>query len=163
VPKEMSVVRPASHCPGCSKPIAGYDNVPVVSYVLLRGRARCCGARMSPRYPIVELIGGALSLAILELVVMKMPGSSSAARALAGAWFGWPGVLVAVVGAAFEATLYAAALRALGVTPKLPDAVVADLEQLRKDAEAGDEEAKRELEHDPLAEEYDPFIIRWFV
>src|SRR5712672_4291179 len=83
LPKEMSVVRPASHCPGCGKPIAGYDNIPVFSYVILRGRARCCGIRMSPRYPLVELIGGGLSLAILELVVLKMPGSSSAARAFA--------------------------------------------------------------------------------
>src|SRR3954470_19107083 len=73
VPREMSVVRPASHCPGCGKPVAGYDNIPVLSYVILRGRARCCGARMSPRYPIVELIGGALSLAIFEVVVLRMP------------------------------------------------------------------------------------------
>ena len=43
VPREMSVVRPASHCPGCGKPIAGYDNVPVLGYLILRGRARCCG------------------------------------------------------------------------------------------------------------------------
>src|SRR6476469_9048684 len=78
VPREMSVVRPASHCPGCGKPIAGYDNIPVLSYVILRGRARCCGVKMSTRYPLVELIGGALSLAILELVVLQMPGSSSA-------------------------------------------------------------------------------------
>jgi leader peptidase (prepilin peptidase)/N-methyltransferase len=253
IPREMSVVRPASHCPGCSKPIAGYDNIPVVSYLLLRGRARCCGARMSPRYPIVELIGGALAFAVLELVVFKMPGSSSAARALAifgadfalvlamvaaafidaehmfipdtityggivvgigtasfrdmsmkdaaiggvigfvvvwlpftflykgllgrtgmglgdaklvalaGAWFGWPGALVALFGAALEGSLYAAVLRALGITPSLPAAVVADLEELKKAAEAGDEEAKKELESDPLAEEYDPFIIRWFV
>jgi leader peptidase (prepilin peptidase) / N-methyltransferase len=83
VPREMSVVRPASHCPGCGKPIAGYDNVPIFSYVLLRGRARCCGARMSPRYPMVELIGGLLSLAIFETVIMKMPGTTPAVRALA--------------------------------------------------------------------------------
>jgi leader peptidase (prepilin peptidase)/N-methyltransferase len=79
----MSVVRPASHCPGCGKPIAGYDNIPVFSYLLLRGRARCCGARMSPRYPLVELIGGLLSLAILEAIIRKMPDSTPAVRALA--------------------------------------------------------------------------------
>lgn len=83
VPREMSVVRPASHCPGCGKPIAGYDNVPVFSYVLLRGRARCCGARMSPRYPMVELLGGVLSLGILEAIILKMPDSTPAVRALA--------------------------------------------------------------------------------
>jgi leader peptidase (prepilin peptidase)/N-methyltransferase len=83
VPREMSVVRPASHCPGCGKPIAGYDNIPVFTYLLLRGRARCCGAKMSPRYPLVELLGGALSLAILEVIIFKMPDSTPAARALA--------------------------------------------------------------------------------
>ncbi len=83
VPREMSVVRPASHCPGCGKPIAGYDNIPVFTYLLLRGRARCCGVKMSPRYPLVELLGGALSLAILEVIIFKMPGSTPAARALA--------------------------------------------------------------------------------
>ena len=75
VPRDMSVVRPGSHCPACGKPIAGYYNVPVLSYVLLRGRAACCGAKMSPRYPLVELLGGALSLAIIEVIVRPMPAS----------------------------------------------------------------------------------------
>lgn len=83
VPREMSVVRPPSHCPGCGKPIAPYDNVPVVSYVLLRGRARCCKARMSPRYPLVELIGGLLSLAVFQVVVLGLPGSTSVLHAAA--------------------------------------------------------------------------------
>jgi leader peptidase (prepilin peptidase)/N-methyltransferase len=83
VPREMSVVRPASHCPGCEKPIAAYDNVPVLSYVILRGRARCCGVRMSPRYPLVELIGGLLSLAVLEVLILDLPGATSAGRAAA--------------------------------------------------------------------------------
>jgi leader peptidase (prepilin peptidase)/N-methyltransferase len=83
VPREMSVVRPASHCPGCGKPIAGYDNVPVFSYLLLRGRARCCGTKMSPRYPLVELLGGLLSVAIFEAIILKMPDSTPAVRVLA--------------------------------------------------------------------------------
>ena len=83
LPREMSVVRPASHCPGCGKPIAGYDNVPVFGYLLLRGRARCCGVKMSPRYPLVELLGGLISLAILEAIILKMPDSTPALRALA--------------------------------------------------------------------------------
>lgn len=83
VPREMSVVRPGSHCPGCGKPIAGYDNVPVFSYLLLRGKARCCGAKMSPRYPLVELIGGALSLAIFFAVLRPLPDSFQASRAAA--------------------------------------------------------------------------------
>lgn len=83
VPRELSVVRPASHCPACETPIAPWDNIPILSYVLLRGRARCCGARMSPRYPIVELIGGVLSLAIFEVFVLGLPGSTSVGRAAA--------------------------------------------------------------------------------
>lgn len=83
VPREMSVVRPPSHCPGCGKPVQPYDNIPVLSYVVLRGRARCCGVRMSPRYPIVELIGGALSLAIFEVILLRLPGSMSVGRAAA--------------------------------------------------------------------------------
>ncbi|AKU96421.1 Leader peptidase (Prepilin peptidase) [Labilithrix luteola] len=83
VPLDMSVVFPGSHCPGCGKPVAGYDNIPVLSYVILRGRARCCGARMSPRYPLVELLGGALSLAVFEVIIRSLPGSMGIGRAAA--------------------------------------------------------------------------------
>ncbi|MFT3773968.1 MAG: prepilin peptidase [Minicystis sp.] len=81
VPREMSVVRPASHCPGCGKPVAIRDNIPVFGYLLLRGRARCCGAKLSPRYPMVEAIGGVLSLAILEVLVLRLGPETSLARA----------------------------------------------------------------------------------
>jgi leader peptidase (prepilin peptidase)/N-methyltransferase len=83
VPRGMSVVRPASRCPACEKPIRPWDNIPVVSYLLLGGKARCCGARLSPRYPIVEAIGGVLSLAILEVIIWKLPEGTSIGRALA--------------------------------------------------------------------------------
>lgn len=83
VPRELSVVHPPSHCPGCGKPIQPWDNVPVLAYVVLRGRARCCGVRMSPRYPLVELIGGFLSLAVFEVVVRALPDSMSVGRAAA--------------------------------------------------------------------------------
>jgi len=83
VPLGLSVVRPGSHCPACKAPVRAWDNVPVLSYVLLGGRARCCKARMSARYPIVEAIGGVLSLAILEVIVLRMPGSTEIVRALA--------------------------------------------------------------------------------
>lgn len=53
-PEGRSVVTPGSHCPGCGSPIRWYDNVPVASYLLLRGRCRRCGARISIQYPIVE-------------------------------------------------------------------------------------------------------------
>jgi leader peptidase (prepilin peptidase) / N-methyltransferase len=58
LPRDLSVVRPRSFCPECEKPIAWFDNVPLLSYLLLRGRCRKCGARIPMRYPIVELLTG---------------------------------------------------------------------------------------------------------
>ncbi len=60
VPRRQSVVWPASHCPACGGPIEPRDNVPLLSYVLLRGRCRHCKARISPRYPLVEALTGIL-------------------------------------------------------------------------------------------------------
>ncbi len=60
VPRGDSVVGGRSHCPSCGAQIAAYDNVPVISWLLLRGRARCCGAPISPRYPLTELATGVL-------------------------------------------------------------------------------------------------------
>ncbi len=83
VPREMSVVRPASHCPSCGKPVRPWDNVPVLGWLFLRGKARCCGAKLSPRYPLVEAIGGLLSLAILETVVFRLGPLTPMSRVLA--------------------------------------------------------------------------------
>ncbi|HWC33202.1 MAG TPA: prepilin peptidase [Mycobacteriales bacterium] len=55
LPREESVVRPPSHCPSCDTPLAPRENVPVLSWLLLRGRCRHCQARISARYPLVEL------------------------------------------------------------------------------------------------------------
>jgi leader peptidase (prepilin peptidase)/N-methyltransferase len=253
VPREMSVVRPGSHCPACGKPIAGYDNVPLVSYLLLRGRARCCGARMSPRYPIVELLGGVLSLAVFQVMVLPLAGGTPLVRAaaiyvayfslslglvaaafidaehmflpdaitlggvvvgvatatlrgmaltdsliggavgflevylpfnflyrgllgrtgmglgdakllaLAGAWFGWQGAVVVLFAGAIQGSIYALVARVLGIEMKLPDAVIADIAELEKEAAAGDEEAKKALDEDPIANENaEPFILRFF-
>jgi leader peptidase (prepilin peptidase)/N-methyltransferase len=241
VPLGMSVVRPASHCPGCGKPIAPYDNIPVLSYLVLRGRARCCGVRMSARYPLVELIGGALSLAILERIVLPMSPLTPAGRLLAvyaadfalsmalvaaafidaehmylpdpitiggailgfatasfrglswrdsligavagfaivwlpfsvvykwirgrvgmglgdakllmlaGAWFGWVGIVFALLAGAVQGTLTALVILLVKGKIEEPAAVVADREELRKAAEEGDEEAQRALAEDPLA------------
>ena len=56
LPLQKSIAFPASHCPSCETPLKPYDNVPVVSWLLLGGRCRGCGQRISPRYPAVELL-----------------------------------------------------------------------------------------------------------
>jgi leader peptidase (prepilin peptidase)/N-methyltransferase len=63
LPRGMSVVKPRSACPTCKQPIAMYDNIPIVSWVLLRGRCRHCKVPISPRYWMIELLTGLLFLA----------------------------------------------------------------------------------------------------
>ena len=60
LPRGESLLLPGSHCPGCDAPLAPWDNVPVLSYLWLRGRCRHCGVRISLRYPAVELTTGLL-------------------------------------------------------------------------------------------------------
>ena len=62
LPKEESIVTPGSHCPHCQKPIKFYDNVPLVSYILLNGRCRYCKESISIQYPLVEGITALVSL-----------------------------------------------------------------------------------------------------
>lgn len=63
VPLRRSIVSPGSACPRCGNPIRWYDNIPVLSWVLLRARCRDCDARISVRYPLVEAAGGLLAVA----------------------------------------------------------------------------------------------------
>lgn len=72
VPRGESIVAPRSRCPGCGTQIAAYDNVPVFSWLLLRGRARCCGIPISARYPLTELALGLLYAATV-LVLWDEP------------------------------------------------------------------------------------------
>jgi leader peptidase (prepilin peptidase)/N-methyltransferase len=95
-PRDMSVVSPPSHCPACKKPIPGWRNVPILAYVLQRGKAACCGAKMSPRYLFVEVISGALAVAIANrFVVHAERGTTLEAAAMEAAlWFVFAGGLV---------------------------------------------------------------------
>ncbi len=70
LPRGESLSHPGSHCPVCDHPIRPYDNIPVVSWLVLRGHCRDCGARISARYPLVELLTGVVF-------------------ALTAAWIGW--------------------------------------------------------------------------
>jgi leader peptidase (prepilin peptidase)/N-methyltransferase len=68
VPRGESIIGPRSRCPGCGTQIAAYDNVPVMSWLLLRGRGRCCGEQISARYPLAELgLGLAYLVTVLTL------------------------------------------------------------------------------------------------
>jgi leader peptidase (prepilin peptidase)/N-methyltransferase len=58
IPRRENIVYPASHCPSCGHSIRPYDNIPLISYLLLRGRCSSCGGRIPYRYPVVEAITG---------------------------------------------------------------------------------------------------------
>jgi len=65
LPRGESLVAPGSRCPGCKRPVRPYDNVPVLSWLLLRGRCRDCRTPISARYPLVEALSGALAAAVV--------------------------------------------------------------------------------------------------
>jgi leader peptidase (prepilin peptidase)/N-methyltransferase len=240
VPRGESVVKPGSKCPACGKPIKPWDNIPVLSWLILRGKARCCGVKVSPRYPIVEALGGIASIAVLELMVLPhgqasavrafaiyltdfavllaliatafidfewmyipdsvtyggtilgiatssfrgmTPGSAIIAAAvgflltwvpfvflyriargrsgmgmgdakllmMAGAFFGLFGVVWTLLAGAVQGVVGAFFLWLARGKIGLPEAVKKELAELKKAAEAGDQEAKEILEDDPLA------------
>ena len=65
LPRRESIVVPGSHCPACGAPIPPWHNIPIVSYLALRGRCRACGVRISPRYLIVEVATGGLMAGVV--------------------------------------------------------------------------------------------------
>ena len=64
LPEGGSIIHPGSRCPKCNTPIRFYDNIPVLSYILLGGRCRQCRTGISPRYPVIELVTGAMACCI---------------------------------------------------------------------------------------------------
>jgi leader peptidase (prepilin peptidase) / N-methyltransferase len=78
LPRDLSVVRPRSHCPGCEKQIAWYDNIPVVSYLVLGGRCRHCRERISLRYPLVELATAAAFALCVAMLGLTWPAAKFA-------------------------------------------------------------------------------------
>lgn len=62
LPQNNSIVSPPSHCPNCQKPIRWYDNLPLISFLILKGKCRDCGGKISWRYPLVELLAGIIFL-----------------------------------------------------------------------------------------------------
>ena len=74
LPREESIVYPPSRCPACGRRIQPIENIPVVSWIFLRGRCRGCGGRISIRYPLVELAGGALAATAVAIFGISYAG-----------------------------------------------------------------------------------------
>jgi leader peptidase (prepilin peptidase)/N-methyltransferase len=79
LPRGESLLRPASRCPGCGTPIKPWENIPVVSWLILRGRCRSCGASISARYPVIEaltaaaFVGAALTRGVDDDLAVWLP------------------------------------------------------------------------------------------
>lgn len=65
MPRNLSIISPSSRCPSCNTPIKPYDNIPILSYLLLGGRCRVCKTRISFRYPLVEFLNAVLYVLVL--------------------------------------------------------------------------------------------------
>lgn len=72
IPKKQSIISPASYCPHCKEPVKAYDNIPLVSYIWLRGKCRNCQKPISVRYPLVELTTGLLFLATYYVIGLQL-------------------------------------------------------------------------------------------
>jgi leader peptidase (prepilin peptidase)/N-methyltransferase len=94
VPAGLSVVRPGSHCFACQAPVRAFDNVPIVSYFVLRGRCRACGVKFSPRYALVEALMAGLSVLLWWCLVADAPGSLAVRLGRFALGFTFTGVLL---------------------------------------------------------------------
>ncbi len=74
IPLEQSVVSPGAHCFGCSSPLAWYDNIPLLSYLILRGRCRVCSAQFSSRYFFIETLTGLLAVLVMYRFGLSVAG-----------------------------------------------------------------------------------------
>jgi leader peptidase (prepilin peptidase)/N-methyltransferase len=95
IPAGQSIVRPGSRCSACGTPVRAVDNVPILSYLWLRGRCRACGAAFSARHPLVEALGALLAAALWWRFVAADPDGVVAIRVARFAYyFAFTGVLV---------------------------------------------------------------------
>jgi len=129
LPRRESVVSPGSHCAQCGVPILPWDNLPVISYLLLRGRCRRCGAQISPRYLVVEVVVGLLFAGVAGRFGLSVEAGRFAAFALAlvVVFFTdlemglipnavtYPGIGIGLVFAALSGTFVSAFVSAAGV------------------------------------------------
>jgi leader peptidase (prepilin peptidase)/N-methyltransferase len=127
LPRRESISSGRSRCPGCGAQIAAYDNVPIVSWLVLKGRCRHCEARISPRYPLIELLSAVAFAAVVAVrgadsdLLLELP---------------FVATLIAVAGIDLEhrivpnrillpAAVWALAAAALVATPELPEYALA--------------------------------------
>src|SRR4029077_17414916 len=95
IPAGQSIVRPGSRCQGCATPIRPSDNIPILSYFLLRGRCRACKQPFSPRTPLVEGLTALIAAALWITFVAGDPGEAVAIRiARFAVYFAFCGVLI---------------------------------------------------------------------
>ncbi|MBN2574518.1 MAG: prepilin peptidase [Deltaproteobacteria bacterium] len=97
IPRGMSVVSPPSHCFACGSRVRARDNIPILSYFLLRGRCRDCGAKFSARHALVEALTAALSVLVLWTFALDVPGVPLGVRvARFSVYFAFAAVLLAL-------------------------------------------------------------------
>jgi len=98
LPKGRSIVRPRSRCPRCGASIAWYDNVPILSWLVLRGRCRACRRPISPRYPLVEAATGLLAAGLARrwpgLLAWEVAAAIACGALLAVALIDWETFLI---------------------------------------------------------------------
>ena len=125
LPERRSLWRPGSACPGCGAPIAWYDNLPLLSFALLRGRCRACAMPISWRYPLVEavigaLLGGGVFVAIMlgYALLFREEGmglGDAKLGAMLGAFLGWKVLLFSLFAAVTVGGVLAIVLLASGL------------------------------------------------
>lgn len=87
LPRDKSLIRPGSSCPACGRPIRFYDNVPLVSWLVLGGRCRYCKGRISPRYFVIELLTGAVFAGLFFIYFLTGLRPSVVGSFEGGGWF----------------------------------------------------------------------------
>lgn len=95
IPNDLSVVKPDSHCPQCKTPIAWYDNIPCVSYLILRGQCRHCQVSFSARYWVLEVLGGLIGLGLWVWISPELQIETIYDSTLQ--WLFWQGFVFALI------------------------------------------------------------------
>jgi len=118
-----SVVRPRSRCPRCSTPVAWYDNLPVVSWMLLAGKCRHCRLPISWRYPLVEFLSLLLALAVYARFVVGVDAPAATLAAHFLVYFAFVGTMVVVAGVDLDHKIIPDAV----TYPAIPAFFIADI------------------------------------